>query len=334
MKVLCGDIGGTNTRLALFEVAGTVLEILEEETYKSRESPSLEIIVSEFLQKRRISAPLPGCFGIAGPIKEGICQATNLPWVVQLSKLVFELQTERVYLLNDLQANAYGILALHEDDFVVLNPGNSAAKGNAAVISAGTGLGEAGLYWDGIQYRPFACEGGHASFSPGNELQVGLLRFLFKRFGHVSWERVISGQGFLNIYEFLCEYRNFTPSKRLVDEMQKGDPAAVVTKEGFSGRCQVCGEALDIFACLYGAEAGNLALKIMATGGVYIGGGIAPKIIEKLRGPHFMEGFLKKGRMQDLLEGIPVKVILNDQAALFGTAQYMRTVMKEHSCSS
>jgi glucokinase (EC 2.7.1.2) len=302
MKVLCGDIGGTNTRLALFEVAETVLEILEEETYKSLEYPSLEIIVSEFLQKRRISSPLPGCFGIAGPIKNGICQTTNLPWVIRLSKLVSELQTERVYLLNDLQANAYGILALKENDFVVLNKGDSEARGNASVISAGTGLGEAGLYWDGMRHHPFACEGGHGSFSPGNELQVGLLKFLFKRFSHVSWERVLSGPGLLNLYEFLCEYRNFTPSKRLVDEMQKGDSAAVVTKEGLSGKCRVCAEALDVFACLYGAEAGNLALKVMATGGVYMGGGIAPKIIEKLRGPHFMEGFLKKGRMQDLLE--------------------------------
>ena len=322
MKVLCGDIGGTNTRLALFEVVETILGVIEEETYKSREFPSLEIIVSDFLQKRRISAPLPGCFGIAGPIKDGICQATNLPWFVHLSKLVSELRTERVYLLNDLQANAYGISALHEDDFIVINPGNSAAKGNAAVISAGTGLGEAGLYWDGVQYHPFASEGGHVSFSPGNELQVGLLRFLLKRFGHVSWERVISGQGFLNIYEFLCEYRNFKPSKRLVDEMQKGDRAAVVTQEGLSGRCQVCGEALDIFACLYGAEAGNLALKAKAMRGVYVAGGIAPKIFPKLKDGTFVRGFTEKGRFTDFLSKIPVHVVLNEEAALQGAAYY------------
>lgn len=330
MKVLCGDIGGTNTRLALFEVTDTTLTTLEEEKFKSNGFLSLANIIKDFLRKRKLSVPLPGCFGIAGPIKNGVCQTTNLPWAIRLSELVFELQTEQVYLLNDLQANAYGILALNEDDFVVLNQGDSNAKGNAAVISAGTGLGEAGLYWDGSRLHPFACEGGHGNFGPVNDLQVALLNYLFKRFGHVSWERVLSGQGFMNIYEFLCEYRNFTPSKRLVDEMQKGDPAAVVTKEGLSGKCRVCAEALDVFACLYGAEAGNLALKVMATSGVYIGGGIAPKIIEKLRGSQFMEGFLNKGRMKELLEDIPVKVIINDKTALLGAAHYMRTVTQKY----
>jgi len=326
MKVLCGDIGGTNTRLALFEVNETTLNTLEEGCFESQNFSSLEDIVGQFLDEKKLYCEW-ACFGVAGPVKDERCETTNLPWVVEVSRLTSRIQTKEVYLLNDLQANAYGISALKEDDFVILNEGKSEAKGNLAIISAGTGLGEAGLYWDGKQHHPFACEGGHGSFGPGNKLQVDLLNYLFKRFDHVSWERVLSGPGFLNIYEFLCEYRSVSSSSDLKEQMKKGDPAAVVTKAGLSGECKICAEALEVFACLYGAEAGDLALKIMATGGVYIGGGIAPKIIEKLKGPYFMEGFLNKGRMKDLLKEIPIKVVLNDQTALLGTAQYVKTIM-------
>jgi len=326
VKVLCGDIGGTNTRLALFEVTEGTLNIYEEGSFRSQDSSSFEEIIEQFLEEKKVVCE-QACFGIAGPVKDGRCETTNLPWVIEASKLAARTHIPYVHLLNDLQANAYGISTLKKDDFIILNEGKSEAKGNLAIISAGTGLGEAGLYWDGKQHHPFACEGGHGNFGPGNELQVALLNFLFNQYGHVSWERVLSGPGFLNIYEFLCEYRSVSPSNELKEQMQKADPAAVVTKAGLSGECKICAEALDVFACLYGAEAGDLALKIMATGGVYIGGGIAPKIIEKLKGPYFMEGFLNKGRMKDLLKEIPIKVVLNDQTALLGAAQYVKTIM-------
>ena len=326
MKVLCGDIGGTNTRLAFIEATEPNLEKIKEERFKSQDYASLEDIISQFLEAKSLNCEY-ACFGIAGPVQGGRCvEATNLPWVVETSKLLKQTNIPNIHLLNDLLATAYGIAILHEDDFVVLNQGKPNAKGNKAIISAGTGLGEAGIYWDGKQYRPFACEGGHVNFGPGNELQMDLLKFLFNQFGHVSWERVLSGPGFLNLYDFLAEYRSLPPSDELKEEMRKGDASAVVARMGLSCECKICAEALEVFASLYGTEAGNMALKIMATGGVYIGGGIAPKIIEILKGPHFMEDFLNKGRMRKLLKDIPVKVILSDQTALLGTANFMRVM--------
>jgi glucokinase len=327
VKVLCGDIGGTNTRLAIFDVGRGVPEILEEKFFRSRDYSSLEDIVKQFLTSKTFSLEC-ACLGIAGPVRNGRCETTNLPWVVEIAHFAESMNMRNVYLINDLQANSYGILMLDEDDFLILNKGNGDRKANAAVISAGTGLGEAGLYWDGQQYHPFASEGGHCNFGPGDELQTALLNFLLKKYGHASWERVLSGPGFLNIYEFLCGYRSVSPSEKLWNRMKNEDPAAVVTQAGLSGDCLICAEALEIFTYLYGAEAGDLALKVMATSGVFIGGGIAPKIIEKLKAPHFMKGFLNKGRMLKVMRDIPVKVILNDQTALLGTAQYAKLMMK------
>ncbi|MBI4431471.1 MAG: glucokinase, partial [Candidatus Omnitrophica bacterium] len=192
----------------------------------------------------------------------------------------------------------------------------------AAVISAGTGLGVAGLYWDGEQHHPFASEGGHTDFSPSNEIEIALLEYLTKRFGHVSWERVLSGPGLVNIHQFLMEYKQAKLSREHEDAMHAGDPAVVITQTGLSEQCKICSETLDLFASLYGSEAGNWALKVMATGGVYLGGGIAPKILERLKGKVFMSAFLEKGRMQKILEEIPAKVILNDRAALLGAARF------------
>jgi glucokinase len=241
---------------------------------------------------------------------------------VDAGHLAHELGVKTVDLLNDLEANAYGIAALEANDFVVLNHGAPNASGNAAVIAAGTGLGEAGLYWDGTQHHPFACEGGHADFAPQNELQVELLLYLRKKFGHVSWERVVSGPGLHNIYGFLRDTGRGEEPAWLVEAMRQKDPSAVISQAGLEGRSALCAQALDLFVLLYGAEAGNLALKIMATTGVFVGGGIAPKIIRKLQGPAFMEAFAAKGRFKWLLETIPVRVILNDKTALLGAARY------------
>jgi len=321
MKVLCGDIGGTKTRLSLFEVGKERLELREERFFPSQEFASLENIVSEFLHAKGISCER-ACFGIAGPVRDGRSKTTNLPWVVDGRRLARDLGIAEVSLLNDLEANAYGIAVLAASDFLVLNEGNPKAVGNAAVISAGTGLGEAGLYWDGEKHHPFASEGGHADFAPGNELEIALFQYLSKRYGRVSWERVLSGPGLVNIYQFLCEYRQAETPTWLDEEMRTGDPGSAISDAGLTGKCHICAEALDIFVRLYGAEAGNLALKVMAMGGMYLGGGIAPKIAEKLKGPDFMQAFLDKGRMRNMLEEIPIKVILNDRAALLGAARY------------
>jgi len=322
MKILCGDIGGTKTTLALFEVRDEQFEKLKEETFSSREYSGLEEMVRRFRSSLNISLDRAS-FGIAGPVKNGRSEATNLPWVIDVSKLSPELGVDSVALINDLEANAYGIRALHPDEFFVLNQGNPEVSGNAALISAGTGLGEAGLFWDGFRHRPFPSEGGHTDFSPQTEIGISLLRYLQDHFGHVSWERVLSGPGLVNLYQFLLHYYKMEEPAWYTEETQNTDSATVISKAGLEGHCTICAEALDLWVEFYGAETGNLALKMMTTGGVYIGGGIAPKILEKLKEPGFMRSFSAKGRFQPFLEEIPVKVILNEGTALLGALQYV-----------
>jgi glucokinase len=319
--ILAGDIGGTNTRLAVFEASAGELEIVEQRSFPSRDHEGLDEIVREFCSTHKIVVK-QACFGVAGPVRDGRCVATNLPWVVDASELARTLGLQPVYLLNDLEANGYGVAVLEPADFAVLNQGDTEAVGNGAIIAAGTGLGEAGYYWDGTQHRPFACEGGHADFAPRNELEMGLLRFLLTRFEHVSYERVLSGPGLLHIYEFLRDSGHGEEPDWFAAEMRQQDPSAVISKAALDGRSELCGLALDLFVSLYGAEAGNLALKVMATGGLFVGGGIAPKIISKLTDGKFMQAFSAKGRMRPYVEAIPVRVILNDKTALLGAAHY------------
>jgi glucokinase len=318
--ILVGDIGGTNTRLAIVELVKGHFTLLAEETFASREEPSLESPLRKFL-----SNPLHpisrACFGVAGPVRDGRCEATNLPWVIDSKKLALELNLPRVSLINDLEANAYGIVSLEDRDFEVLNQGTQDARGNRAVVSAGTGLGEAALFWDDREYRPVASEGGHSDFAPRTHLEMDLLDYLLKRHARVSAERVISGQGLYNIYQFLKDTRRAEEPTWLADEMRQRDPPPVITENALKGKSSLCAQALDLFVSLYGAEAGNVALKVMATGGVYLGGGIAPKIIAKLRDPVFMNAFTAKGRMRPLLQAMPVRVILNPKAALLGAAR-------------
>jgi len=317
--ILAGDIGGTHTRLAFFTIEGERLTSSSEETFPSQAYSGLAEIVSQYLSTHPLSAS-SACFGIAGPIKHGRCEATNLPWVVDAQQLASELRIPIVRLINDLEANAYGIATLEPTDVMTLNIGAPDAAGNAAVIAAGTGLGEAGLYWDGNSYHPFATEGGHTDFAPRTDLEVELLQFLLAKFGRVSYERLVSGPGLVHIYHFLRETGRGEAPAWLTEELQQQDPAAVITQTALGGRSALCEQALDLFVSLYGAEAGNLALKVMATGGVFIGGGIAPKILQRLMTPLFMKAFIAKGRMQPLLEGIPVRVIVQDQTALRGAA--------------
>ena len=327
MKVLAGDIGGTKTRLAVFDVDGKRLESVTECSYPSGSYSGLENIIQDFIGSAG-SDCRQACFGIAGPVTRGRAQATNLPWIVEERALAKVFGFERVALINDLEANAWGIGALSENDFCLLNAGSPTAEGNACIISAGTGLGEAGLYWDGQRHWPFACEGGHATFSPSSDLEIALLEYLRERFGHASWERILSGGGLVNVHDFLRSHRGVASPSWLREEMAAEDPAAVISKAGLDERDALCSEALDLSIHLYGVETGNLALKIMATGGVYLGGGIAPRNLERLKGPLFMQGFLDKGRMQPLLAAMPVKVILNDRTALYGPALYLAAVKK------
>jgi len=322
--VLAGDIGGTKTRLAIFTVTGLQLECQAEDTYRSREHASLSELIADFIASRdhRLDA---ACFGIAGPVRGTLADVTNLPWRIDATEIGQRFKLRRVALLNDLEANAWGIRTLDAGDFQVLNGGKEDVTGNAAVIAAGTGLGEAGLYHDGNRLQPFATEGGHTDFSPGNELEMELLRFLMQRHAHVSWERVLSGQGLVNLHDFLHHHRGSELPDWLREEMRNGDPAATISRAAQTDRDAVCSEALELFVHLYGVEAGNLALKTMATGGVYIGGGIAPKILDQLKDGKFLEAFCAKGRMRPLLEEIPVRVILNERTALYGPAVFAAT---------
>ncbi len=318
--VLAGDIGGTKTRLAIAEVSGTRVRIEHEADYRSRDFASFEALLMCFLAGTQ--APEQAAFGIAGPVLGGVVRTTNLPWYIEADVLRQRLGFAACDLLNDLEATAYGLPALGDEDRLVLQLGAAEARGNVAVIAAGTGLGEAGMYWDGQRHHPYATEGGHASFSPLNELEMDLLRYLQRRYEHVSWERVVSGMGLLDLHDFLRGYYKSVVPQWLAEEMRTGDAAAAISRAALTGSDDICAETLERFVQLYGAEAGNLALKTMSRGGVYVGGGIAPKILPLLQRDLFMQAFLEKGRMRHVLEAMPVYVILNEQAALYGAALY------------
>ncbi|MGO9124571.1 MAG: glucokinase [Terriglobales bacterium] len=318
--ILAGDIGGTHARLAFFDVANGDFRLVSASVFPSREYSGLDEIVSQFVDTAALHADA-ACFGVAGPVRNGRVETSNLPWTIEAKRLADELKIKKAVLINDLEANAWGISTLDAKDVVCLNPVEGHAVGNRAVIAAGTGLGEAGMYWDGSKHHIFACEGGHSDFAPRNELEIELLQYLSARHGHVSYERIVSGPGLVNVFHFLRDTGRGEEPKWLTEEMQTSDPAAAISRAAMKGKCSLCESALDLFISIYAAEAGNLALKLLATGGVYLGGGIAPKLVSKLSGPLFMQAFVGKGRMQPLLEAMPVKVITNEQTALMGAAR-------------
>ena len=324
--ILAGDVGGTNTRLGLFEIARGRFRLLSEKTYPSKNYKGLENILVDFLSEhRRIAA---ACFGVAGPVTEEVIVATNLPWWIDIQSLEKVLFLKKVDVINDLVANAYGISVLKKGDFEILSAGRP-RKGTQALISAGTGLGEAILFWDGKQFVPSPSEGGHAEFGPRSRLEMELFNYLSERFDHVSYERVLSGEGLFHIYQFLKESKRYghEPS-RLSDKMKEGDPAEVISEVARLRENRLCVKALDLFTSIYGAAAGNLALQVMAVGGVYIGGGIAPKIIWKLKEGTFMKAFKDKGRLTRIVTQIPVRVILNERTALLGAASRATALLK------
>ncbi len=313
--ILAGDIGGTHTRLAFFEkgrMAGP------ERKFDSRKYQSLEVIIEEFLGTKRVDK---GCFGVAGPVHNGRCKATNLPWLIDSRNISEKLKIPKVHLLNDLEANGYGLRAVRREELFVLHGGKKQV-GNQALIAAGTGLGEAGLIWDGKEHRPFACEGGHSDFAPRDEREVELFLYLRKKFGHVSYERVVSGPGLRSLFEFMIETGKEKLSPQVDEAMKSEDPARVISEWGVQNRDRACIKAVDWFISLYGAEAGNMALKFLALGGLFVGGGIAPKLAEKMKEGAFLSAFVNKGRFRELLETIPVWIVMNDNAGLLGAAYY------------
>jgi len=320
---LAGDIGGTKTNLAVYAYDdGGQLTVRKSSAYPSQEHAAVGDIVRKFLGEELASIRF-ACFGVAGPVKSGVVQVTNLPWIVDAAALQAELGFQRVSLLNDLEANAYGINTLQPHELLSINPKADPRQiGNRALISAGTGLGEAGMLWDGVAHRPFASEGGHNSFAPNDALGDELLAFLRKELGHVSWERVLSGTGMRNLYRFFRQRSGLPEPDWLTLQLKTGDFGAVVSQAGLAGKDPVCADTVDCFIRNYGSEAGNLALKMLALGGVYIGGGIAPKMLSKIQSPLFLEAFYHKGRMRPVLESMPVHVILNDKTALQGAAWY------------
>ncbi|MCX6074445.1 MAG: glucokinase [Campylobacterales bacterium] len=321
--ILAGDIGGTKTNLALFELVDEKLQMQVQHQFASQEFSSLIEVIDEF--EKLTGKPLinAACFGVAGPVIEGRCRTTNLPWEITTLQLQNHLNSNNVRLLNDLEATAYGMLYLGENEFIDLNPAGETLNGNRAVIAAGTGLGEAMLFWDGSCYHPIASEGGHTDFAPSSPNQDDLLKWLRYRYGgHVSFERILSGPGLYTLYEFLVE-SGFAPQPSWMMTLSEGvDRSARVSQGALIEKDPLCIETLRLFVEIYGAEAGNLALKTMSLGGVYIGGGIAPKILSAMSNDTFMNAFVKKGRFEPLLRNMEVKISLNPQTALLGAAHF------------
>ena len=320
---MAADIGATKTNLAFFEIKNRQIALLKEKSYRTKDYNSfIEMVLSFHRNKLPVIDSIS--LGVAGPVINGKVKGTNFPWEIECEEIVRELRVHSVSLINDMEANAYGLALLQNKDFEILKEG-SQMSGNAVIISPGTGLGEAGLYWDGARYHPFATEGGHCDFSPRSVLDWELWQYLHQKYDHVSWERVLSGPGIYNTYQFLRGFRRIPEPKWLEDKIQQGDAAAVITTVAHEKSDPICVETLDLFVRYLAIEAAQFALKTKATGGIYIGGGIVPKIIKMVDREIFYKNFVQSGRMNSLLQPIPVKVILNEKTPLLGAAYYGTT---------
>jgi len=319
--ILAGDVGGTKVHLALYEFAGGNLKHTRDERFAAKEYNGLAEIVKEFLGSETVTS---ACFGVPGPVRNGRLRLTNLPWTLDSKELSAGLKIEHVFLINDLEANGYGIAELAADQIFTLSDGDVGQIGNRALIAAGTGLGEGILASNGRIHIPYPSEGGHVDYGPRDEDEIELLRFLQQKYnGRISFERVVSGMGMTNIYEFLRDVKGLEEPVWLAEKIASApDPNSVITEMGLAAKSEICEKALDMFVSAYGAEAGNLALKVLSVGGLYVGGGIAPRILEKLKDGTFLKAFTDKGRMSQLLINMPVRVILESRAALMGAAAY------------
>ena len=325
MIILAADVGGTKSSLALFVFQNQRLQPLTEETYPSRDYPALEQLVEEFLARKtgelhdqRIAA---ACFGAACPVIDDQCEATNLPWTINVKPLRETIGTRNVTLINDLEANGYGLALLGKHELISLQDGHPQPDGHGALISAGTGLGEAFLYRQGESFVPVASEGGHSDFAPRDDLEIKLLHYLLQQFDHVSYERVLSGPGLLQIYSFLRDSGHADEPPWLARKLEQGDASGTISTLAVAGESTLCSKTLDLFVSIYGAEAGNLALTVKSLGGLFVGGGIAPKIISELRKGGFVQAFRSKGRLSSFMNSVPIRVILNPKTALLGAAR-------------
>jgi len=317
--ILAGDVGGTKCNLALFAEKDGKLEFVYRHRFASKEFAQFDLIVKEFsrqaapyLQDQKVTA---AGFGVAGPVVNNRIHATNLPWVVDADTLARELAVEPIVLMNDLGATGHSLEHLPPEDFCVLNQGTPVKGGTRALLAAGTGLGEGILFWEGTRYKVVPSEGGHTDFAPRTDQQIELLRFMRRRYPQVSWELILSGRGFRTLHEFIA------PSvKHPIFEDPDADPAPYITKSALDKSCPVCVEALDLWTTIYGGEAGNLALKVLALGGVYVAGGIAVKILSKMQDGAFFASFKDKWHFTAMLEDVPVSIVLNESAPLIGAA--------------
>jgi glucokinase len=324
--VLAGDVGGTKTNLALYDRRGSGLIPVRETSLQSRQFDSLEAAIQRFLESGPRQTIDAACLGVAGPVVEGRCVATNLPWIIDEQALSRAIPAAKVRLLNDLEAAGYGVLVLPANELRTLQAGVP-KRGSMAVIAAGTGLGEAMIVREGERHVVIATEGGHTDFAPRGDLEEGLLKYLRKEFGRVSVERILAGPGFFNLYRFLRDTGWAKESPEVADKVRSGDPAAVITSRASSDGDPLCVKVVEMFVSIYGAEAGNLALKTLAVGGVVVAGGIAPRIIDWMTTGHFMTAFKDKGRLSPLMDGIPVQVALNPKAPLLGAAEVACTLI-------
>jgi len=333
--ILAGDVGGTKVHLALYNFDGGRLRSLREQKYSAHDYPGLGGVIESFLEVNNVDRRdiVAACFGVPGPVRAGRLKLTNLPWVLDTRELSQALSIEHIFLINDLEANGYGIPELAPDRIFTLHKGDSSSVGHRGLIAAGTGLGEATLIWDGkSRHLPIASEGGHCDFAARTDQEIALLQYLRRTLqGRVSFERVVSGIGIKNVYAFLRDDQKMEEPAWLRERLQLEDPNAVIGECGENGSSEICAETLKIFSGAYGAESGNIALKILAMGGMYLGGGIAPKILKTLQSGAFTEAFLDKGRLSPLLESIPVRVILDDTCALLGAAAYAEARASENS---
>src|ERR1700692_2238301 len=320
--ILAGEIGATRTRLAAFETEGNRLQCVVEKSYMSQQHDGLSNILADFIKTEGIPVH-SACLGVAGPVRAGRSKISNLPWTIDAREVAKQLKLTSVGLLNDLEAYAYGVDGLETKDFIPLSEGAEKAEGNRAVISAKTGLGMAGLYWDGFRHHPFACEGGHADFAPRNDIEIELLAYLQKKYGRISCERILSGPGIRNIYDFLRDTHKAEEPEWLRTQMDAAaDAPALISQMALEGKAAICDQTLSIFVNVFGAETGNCALKFMSTGGIFIGGSIAAKIVPKMKDPVFLGAFLDKGRMGTILKDMPVKIVVNDDCGMIGAARY------------
>ncbi len=318
--IVAGDIGGTKTLLGLYTSLQDVKRPFRQQTFPSQKYDSLEAVIGEFLAEN--NEPLAAAsFAVAGPVKQGVAEITNLPWIIEAENISRVFDIPAVHLMNDVEATAAAVPFLETEDLAILNPGNPDPTGTMVVIAPGTGLGEAFLTWDGQRYRVHPSEGGHASFSPSTREEVDLLLYLYRRFGHLSFERVGSGSGIPNIYEFLRDSGHYTEPAWLGEALAAAhDRTPIIVSNALKARAEICVATLDMFVSVLGSEAGNMALNLLTTGGIYLGGGMPPRILSRLQQPDFLASVTHKGRFQALLDEIPVYVILDSEVTLHGAA--------------